>query len=143
MKALTLTAAAAFIAFTGAASAMFSLQSDDALATFLDRYDISVDPSSVTAEQRVELSFIDVSADMTSLAIKAQIMSVLGDADMAMGIIDSQVNNGLQNLLDNYDFAVDVNSLTTAQRVQLSFIDTSSMVSSSEIKAQIRTVLSN
>ena len=141
MKAL-ITATVLAIGAATSASAMFSLQSDDALQTFLDRYDISADPASVSDHERVQLSFIDVSSGMTETAIKAEILSIIGETGEAMTMIDSEVNRDLSNFLDRFGFGdVDVGGLSTQQRVQLSFVDATSGMTSSEVRAEISSIL--
>ena len=142
MKTVLTAAAVALTLAATSASAMFSLSSDRALETFLGRYDIAADPGEVTPDQRVQLSFIDTSADMSEQAVKAQILSVLGDSAMAMDMIDREVMGSLQTLLDRHGFDdVTAGDLSTQQQVQLSFVDNTSAMTDGEIEAEIRSIV--
>ena len=144
MKALQSAVAVALTLAATSASAMFSQGSDQALETFLNRYDIAADPAEVTPDQRVQLSFIDTSADMSEQAVKAQIVSVLGDSAMAMDMIDREVMGSLQTLLNRHGFDdVQASALTTQQQVQLSFVDNTSSMTDGEIEAEIRSIVGN
>ena len=78
MTKLLATSAALLVALATSASAMFTLESTEDVAKFLDHYGIEgFDPAEVTDHQKVALSTIEVGADVSRVQIRNEALAIL------------------------------------------------------------------